>query len=136
MQTHQEPDRSPEHLTRLLLQWSDELRTCQKRCYEDESDWDAGRTHFEGPVIYLLWGSADATRPLYVGQTRNLGKRLWEHWHSEWNDERLPTGWSGGDRPSHVTYINVDEFDRASVLSLFERFLMAVWEPPHNDLRK
>jgi len=80
-------------------------------------------------VVYALWQSKEGPKPLYVGQSTSLGPRLWEHF-------RPGIIWKGDKNPRYVSYLDSAEFADPAVLSAFEHFAIAVWEPENNDLRK
>jgi hypothetical protein len=119
-------------LAETVLQLSRTFISAKRRCYDSATDWHDGRTHVEGLVAYAIWDAEGAENPIYVGQTRNLGKRLWEHWHSNWTLSSQPTVYL----PTHVSYISDSALSDDWTLSALERFLMAVWRPIFNDPKK
>lgn len=117
--------RDPRQLADDLCHWLGEFVEQPRRLYDDPwSDWPGGSTGIAEPVAYALWVGEHSEVPAYVGQTTNLGSRLASHFSCDWSETK----------PTHVSYLAAPAFVNEGVLSAFERFLMAVWEPEQNDL--
>lgn len=99
-----------------------------RRHYADPwDDWPNRNTGVHRhPVLYALWADREESLPIYVGQTVNMGKRLSEHFAASW--------WSRP--PKYVTYLDLPDFDDPAILSVAEKYLMAIMRPTDNDPRK
>jgi len=119
----------PAALAKDLVEYFHKLgKEPRRECGRPWHDWEHGSTGIASPVVYALWDSKEDAKPLYVGQSTSFGPRLWKHLRPE-------STWKGG-RPRYASYLDHDDFADPAVLSAFERFAIAVWEPENNDLRK
>jgi hypothetical protein len=118
----------PRDLADHLATLCERLKEERRRAYSAPwSDWPEGNTgRHEYPVVYALWSSPDASRPLYIGKTEGLGARSWAHFAAE--------GWSL--RPTHVSYVEDASFRDPAMLFAFEKFATMVLDPSDNDRRR
>ena len=116
--------KSPDDLAAALQRLFTAFTAAPKRGYESPEDWENGDTGIKVPVAYALWSNPEDSVPMYVGQTTSLGHRLWTHFKRDW----------GNPMPTHVSFLDAAELGDPGLLSAFEHFLIAIWEPRFNDL--
>lgn len=100
----------------------------KKRAYSEAGDWDGGTTGGQPhPSVYVLWANKDDETPVYVGETVNLGNRLWQH--------NLPTNmWT---KPwQYVQYVSDPKLDNDEFRLLLESFLVYVLNPSDNNPKR
>ncbi len=107
---------------------SNAIKKEKKRDFSDPDDWDNGTTGGQpNACVYILWAEKEDERPVYVGETVNLGKRLWEH-------DRPENTWT---KPwEYVQYISDPTIDDGEFRLLFESFLIYVLDPIDNNLKR
>lgn len=97
----------------------------EKRRYFGEGwgDWEGQSTGVTGAVVYCLWVGFDASQPEYIGETTNLGPRLFEHFAAP--------GWD--PTPTYVSYFRDERLADPAIRILLERFAIAALRPNQNS---
>ena len=94
----------------------------------DWTDWTNDTTGGQDyPCVYCLWQEGSQENPSYVGETVDLGKRLWEH--------DKATGWSD-PKWKFVQYISEKSLKNGEFRQLFECFCIYILEPKDNNIRR
>ena len=93
-----------------------------------EEDWEGGTTGGQPyPCVYCLWQEGEHKRPAYVGETVNLGNRLWVH--------DKAAGWSE-PKWSSVQYLSHKLLENGEFRQLFECFCICILDPKDNNQRR
>jgi hypothetical protein len=101
----------------------------RRECEGTWSDWEGGSTGIPSPVLYALWYGLKEEIPLYIGQSIAFGPRLSVHLSQK-------SQWEEGISQKYASYLAHPDFKSEALLSVAERFLIAVMEPINNDPRK
>jgi len=116
-----------ENALSILKDYFNSITSSKMRYYGEPWDtWDNCSTGIKGPCIYFLYKDNNDHKPIYIGETINLGKRLNEHknvkdWGNTWN---------------YVRYINEPLLENGQFRQLFECFCIYLLEPDDNNERR
>ncbi len=95
----------------------------------DWKDWEPSRTTGgqKHPCVYCLWQEGSQENPSYVGETVDLGKRLWDH--------DKATGWSD-PKWKFVQYVSDELLEDGEFRQLFECFCIYILKPKDNNIKR
>lgn len=95
-----------------------------RRDYNQSSDWPGGSTGGQSHAcVYIIWGDS-FERALYVGETKDLGRRTGNLFNLE------PKKWT--QPPRFVQYLSCPELDDLNLRKLFERLAICLLAPSDN----
>jgi len=92
------------------------------------SDWENQSTGVRNPSVYFLFVRSKDSKPTYIGETVNLGKRLDEH------DKSYNT-WIDG-KWQYVKYIDNNLLSDGQLRQLFECFCIYILNPANNNVKR